>query len=75
MLAAFNPLHARDVLSSATAGTGSSCSVRFSWASPVERRSTPTWDTSVESRSGWRGFRLVLPALFLNYLGQGAMSC
>ena len=33
----------------------------------------PTWATSESGRSGWRGTRSCLPALVLNYFGQGAI--
>ena len=37
------------------------------------RRSTPTWATSADGRSADAWFSFVLPALTLNYLGQGAL--
>ena len=43
-----------------------------SWWSPAARRSTPTWATSARPiRLAW--FGVVLPALLLNYFGQGAL--
>jgi len=43
-----------------------------SWSSPAARPSTPTWGTSARGpfRIAWLG--LVMPALVLNYFGQGA---
>ena len=71
--AAFNPLHAVQLLRRTTAGTASSCSARCSWSSPAARRSTPTWGTSAAARSGSPGSRSCCPALLLNYFGQGAL--
>jgi KUP system potassium uptake protein len=42
------------------------------WLSLAARRSMPTWATSASARSAWL-VRLVLPALLLNYFGQGAL--
>ena len=54
-------------------GMASRCSARCSWSSPVARRCTPTWVTLDKRpiRIAW--FALVLPALLLNYFGQGAL--
>ena len=41
--------------------------------SPAPRRSTPTWAISAAGRSASPGLGLVLPALVLNYFGQGAL--
>ncbi len=61
------------VLPRATACTASPCSAPCSWSSPAAKRCTPTWDTSASGRSGIAWFALVLPALLLNYFGQGAL--
>ena len=53
--------------------TGSSSSARSSSASPAARRSMPTWGTSARGRSGWAWYVVVMPALLLNYFGQGAL--
>ena len=57
VLAAVNPVHARDSSSPPTAATASSCSARSSWSSPAARRSTPTWAIS----AGADPARLVRP--------------
>ena len=59
--------------SASTAGTASRCSARSSSSSPAAKRSTPTWATSAACRSASPGSALVLPALLLNYFGQGAL--
>ena len=46
---------------------------RCSWRSPAPRRFTPTWAISAARRSRSPGSLFVLPALILNYLGQGAL--
>ena len=68
-----NPRHARRASSRRTAGTGSSCSARSCSSSPAARRSTPTWAISGGGRSASAWFAVVLPALLLNYFGQGAL--
>ena len=73
VLAAFDPRHAVDASSSPTASPASPCSARCSWWSPAARRSTPTWATSASSPIRLAWFAFVLPALVLNYLGQGAL--
>ncbi len=55
VIAALNPMHAIDYLHRNGFGSCSSCSARFSWCSPVPRRSTPTWATSAAARFDWRG--------------------
>ena len=74
VLGAFDPRHAVRS-SSTTAGTDSWCWARSCSRSRAARRCTPTWGTSGSGRSGWPGSALVLPALLLNYFGQGALSC
>ena len=59
--------------SPSTAGTASPCSARCSWSSPAARRCTPTWGTSASAPIRLAWFALVLPALLLNYFGQGAL--
>ena len=73
VLAAFNPLHAADVLPCRTAGTGSSCSApSFSCVTGGEALYADMGHFGRKPiRLAW--FSIVLPALFLNYLGQGAM--
>ena len=73
VLAAINPRHAVRFFLVTTAGTASWCWARSSWWSPAARRSTPTWATSARGRSGSPGSLVVLPALLLNYFGQGAL--
>ena len=46
---------------------------RCSWRSRARRRFTPIWAISAAARSSGPGSRLVLPALAINYLGQGAL--
>ena len=46
---------------------------RWCWRSPAARRCTPTWATSAACRSASPGLWFVLPALLLNYFGQGAL--
>ena len=41
--------------------------------SPAPRRSTPTWGISARRRSAAPGCWFVVPALVLNYFGQGAL--
>src|SRR5215469_16946104 len=46
--------------------------VRLSWQSPAERQCTLTWDTLADFQSApW--FGVALPALTLNYFGQGGL--
>ena len=61
-------LHARPPGASPSSRSARSCC-----ASPAPRRSTPTWATSASGRSASPGSALVMPALVLNYFGQGAM--
>ena len=56
----------------AAAGALSSRSARSCWPSPAPRRCMPTWATSASGRSA-RLDRPRLPALALNYMGQGAL--
>ena len=63
----------RSPSSATTGGTGSSCSAPCSSSSRAARRSTPTWATSASKPIRLAWFVLVLPALLLNYLGQGAL--
>ena len=49
------------------------CWARCSSPSPAPRRFTPTWAISAACRSRAPGCCFVLPALTLNYLGQGAL--
>ena len=51
----------------------SSCSASVVLASPAARRSTPTWATSARRPIRLAWFAVVLPALLLNYFGQGAL--
>ena len=72
VLVALNPLLGARLPAAPTAGVRSSRSARSCWRSPAPRRCTPTWATSAPPiRVAW--FGLVLPALALNYLGQGAL--
>ena len=59
--------------SAATARSPSSCSARSSSWSPAARRSMPTWAISAAAPIRLAWFALVLPALVLNYFGQGAL--
>ena len=54
-------------------GTASSSSAAWSSSSPAARRCTRTWATSVSAPSAWPGSSSAMPALLLNYMGQGAM--
>ena len=56
-----------------TATSGWSRSARCSSRSPAARRSTPISAISAASRSRRAWFGLVLPALLINYFGQGAL--
>ena len=67
------PWHAVTFFARERLRAASASSARWSWWSPAARRSTPTWGTSASGRSGSRGSRVVLPALLLNYFGQGAL--
>ena len=57
----------------ATASPRSSCWARWCSPSPARRRSTPTWAISARARCASPGSALVMPALVLNYFGQGAL--
>ena len=63
----------RSSFSRTNAGSRSSRSAPSCSASPAPRRSTRTWAISARSRSASSWFGLVLPALVLNYFGQGAL--
>ena len=73
VLAALNPLLRGRVPRRRTARRGSSRWVRWCWWLPAPRRCTRTWGISAPTpiRIAWTG--LVLPALALNYFGQGAL--
>ena len=51
----------------------SRCWRRSSWWSRAARRCTPTWGTSASAPIRLAWFAVVLPALVLNYFGQGAL--
>ena len=71
VLAAINPLYGVEfLLEHGTIGLVTLGAV-FLW-SPAARRSTPISAISAASRSRPRGLCLVLPALLINYFGQGA---
>ena len=67
-----NPIHAVALLRATRVARASSSSAASSSPSRAARRSTPTWATSGARpiRVAW--FALVMPALLLNYFGQGA---
>ncbi len=69
-----SPRHAVAFFVEQRLAAASSCSARCSWSSPAARRSTPTWATSARRPIRLAWFALVLPALLLNYFGQGALA-
>ena len=73
VLAALNPALRDRVRRRRTRRRRSSRSAPSCSRSPAPRRCTPTWGTSARRRSGARGSSFVMPALVLNYFGQGAL--
>ena len=73
VLAALDPRHALRLRHQPRLRLVRRCWARCCSRSPAPRRSTPTWATSASGRSASRWFALVLPALVLNYFGQGAL--
>ena len=71
--AALDPRYALRLLRRARAGRLPRAGRGGAGASPAARRCTPTWATSASGRSASPGSALVLPALVLNYFGQGAL--
>ena len=73
VLAALDPSYARGAVQARRLAGLRRAWARSCWRSPGRRRSTPTWATSAEAPIRLAWFGLVLPALVLNYFGQGAL--
>ena len=73
VLWALNPLLWRRIFSSITGSSACSRWAPCSSPSPAPKRCTPTSAISAACRSRLAWFCLVLPALAMNYLGQGAL--
>ena len=73
VLAALNPTYAAPLLHRPADGGVPGARAPSCWPSPAPRRCTPTWAISAPRRSAARGCWFVMPALVLNYFGQGAL--
>ena len=73
ILATINPLHAVHFFVEEPVPRLHRAWARSCSRSPAPRRSTPTWAISAASPIKCRWLYFVLPALLLNYMGQGAM--